>query len=538
MALGRHGLGHVVARMNLQDHMPMVARIVSRGKLEVLPPDDETIARRLVLTMQELGPTFTKLGQILSTRPDIIPEPYLCEFRKLQDSVKPFSTSEAKAIIEKELGRAIPDVFSEFGDEPFASGSIAQVYHARLASGHPVVVKVRRPGIKSVVKADIELLYYFAHHAERNWPELNPVRLVEEFESSIRKELDFVAEASYTSKFHQLMSETPGITSPRVFWDCSTSQVLTVERMSGIRPDSIAELDRCGIDRPAVAKRLAEAFMRQYVELGFFHADPHPGNLFIDEQGNVAIVDFGNTAHLTDQMLSQLSTALIAVSKENIDILLEVYFEMGEAPPLDTHRFMPDFLEIYDKYYGMPLKRIDLGSLFNDFFRLARAHGLTMPRNLVMLSRSLVLVTGVCRTLDPEFNMSELIEPAARRVLAQKVSPKHAARKLGLQLWHTSKLMQNLPGHLKTILQKIEAGTMTVSFKHQGLEGLINELDRVSNRLSVSIILMGTVVGSSIALHSNFLSLWGIPVLGIAGYVIAAMLGLWLVWDILRSGRY
>ena len=535
--LWRHGLGHVVTRLNLPEYIPLVGRMVTR-RVEILPPDEETIARRLALVLQELGPTFIKLGQILSTRPDFVPEPYISEFRKLQTAVAPFPTPEARTIIERELGEPIEAIFSEFPDQPFASGSIAQVYSARLAGGTPVVVKVRRPGIARKIRSDIEILRFLARQAEKNWPTITPVRVVDEFENAIHKELDLVVEASYTSKFHKLLPQMPHITSPEVYWDYTTTNVLTMERMSGIRPDDIDELDRRGVDRPALARALGQAFIKQYLEFGFFHADPHPGNMVIDSEGNIGLLDFGMMGHLSDELLAQLTTALIAISSRNLDVLIDVYLELGEAPLADPRRMTADLLDMFYKYYGMPLKRIDARAVLNDTFRVARSHGLVMPRDLVMLMRSLVLITSVGRTLDPDFNIAEVIEPEARRLMLQKVSPGKAAKAAGRQLWHITRLIHTLPRHLKTIIQKIEAGTLTMAFRHQGLEGLLSELDRVSNRLSISIILAATIVGSSITLQAGTLAVRGVSAIGIAGFVIAAMLGLWLVWDILRSGRF
>ena len=537
--LWRHGLGHVVTRLNVQEYMPLVGRMVTR-KVEMLPPDDETIARRLALVMQELGPTFIKLGQILSTRPDFVPEPYISEFRKLQAAVAPFPTPEAKEIIERELGRPIARMFSEFSDQPLASGSIAQVYSARLADGTAVVVKVRRPGIDKKIRSDIDILRFLARHAERNWPSLGPTRIVDEFDSAIRKELDLVVEASCTSKFRKLLPQMPGIRCPEVFWDYSTANVLTMERLHGIRPDDVDELDRRGVDRKALAHTLGQAFIKQYIEFGFFHADPHPGNMVIDSDGNAVLLDFGMMGHLSDELLGQLTTALVAISTQNLDVLVEVFMEMGQAPVSDPRQMTSDLMEMLDKYYGMPLKRIDARAVLNDAFRIARNHGLVLPRDLVMLMRSLVLITSIARTLDPDFNIAEVIEPEARRLMMQKLSPHRAAKAAGVHLWHIARLVQTLPRQLKAILQKIESGTLAVAFKHQGLESLIMQIDRASNRLSVSIILGATLVGSSIALQARILPLpvIGVSAIGFVGYMIAALLGLWLVWDILRSGRF
>ncbi|NQT19207.1 MAG: AarF/ABC1/UbiB kinase family protein [Planctomycetes bacterium] len=537
--LWRHGLGHIVTRLNVQEHLPMVARLATRGKVELLPSDDETFARRLTMALQELGPTFIKLGQILSTRPDFVPEPYLSEFRKLQDEVKPFPSDQAKEIVHKELRKEFDKVFAEFSDEPLASGSIAQTYAAKLLDGTPVVVKVRRPDIERKIDSDIDILRYLARHAERNWPELNPMLVVDEFEKAIHKELDFIVEASYTSKSHEFFEDIPDVKCPKVYWECTTPNILTMERITGIRPDDADELDRLGLDRKVLATNLGKAFVKQYVDFGLFHADPHPGNILIQADGTIALIDFGMTGHLTSDLLSEISTVLIAIAKQDLDILIDVYISISEGGAfVDARKLRPDILEMFDKYYGMPMARIDMAHVFNDSLRIARKHKLVLPRDLVMLMRSMVVVTSVGRMLDPEFNVAELIEPEARRLILRKASPQRAVKDLGLSLWHTSRILRSVPERLRSIVQKIESGTLTVAFKHQGLEGLISGLDRVSNRLSVSIILGSTIVGSSIALQAKILPIRGISAIGIVGYLVAAMLGLWLVWDVLRSGRY
>jgi len=536
-SLWRHGLGHIVNRLGVQEHLPFVARIVAGRKGELLEPDDETIARRLVLVFQELGPTFIKFAQLLSTRPDFVPDPYLSEFRKLQDDVKPFPTREARQIIESELGVAVDEVFSEFPDDPVAAGSIAQVYRARLRDGKAVIVKVQRPGIARTISSDIDILMYLAKHAERNWPETSPVIIVQEFERAIRKELDFLVEASYTAKFREFVKDLPGVVSPSVYWDYTSRLVLTVEYISGFRPTP-EEARRRGFDPKSLAKMLGRVFIKQYVDFGLFHADPHPGNILITDTGDVALVDFGMTGHITEDLLSDLSSALIAVTRQNFDILIDIYADITEAGLADAGKLKPDLVELFDKYYGMPLKHIDMGQMFNDSLRIAREHGLTMPRDLVMLMRSLVIVTSVAQSLDPDFNMAALLQPEAKRLVLRKMSPRKSVSEAGMQLWHTSRIIRKLPAHLRNIVQKIESGTLAVAFKHQGLESLISELDRVSNRLSVSLILGSTIVGSSIALHAEVLPIRGISALGVAGFIVAALLGMWLVWDILRSGRY
>ena len=546
IVLARHGFTYFVHRLNLHRYLPRRSKWASRAGPIPERVDEETLARRVALVMEDLGPTFVKLGQVLSTRPDLVPEAFVREFRRFQDHVVPFDSEKAIAVVEHELGGRVGELFEWFGEQPVASGSLAQVHPATLKSGQAVVVKVQRPGINRIVMTDVDILLDLARYAERHVTELRifrPVLIMEEFQRSMRRELEFVTEASYTAKFHEAFSDGSIVRTPKVFWEFTTSQVLTMERLEGVNIGQRDELVRRGIDCHQVACRLVEAFMRMFFEIGLFHADPHPGNLLVADDGTLSIVDFGNTGHLSDELRRQTASLLIALSRREDELVVRQLCDIGLFPPgTDSSAIERDILELLDRYYGIPLKRLDTRSVFADLTRIMRENNVLLPREFLLVARALMLITSTAREIDPDFNVADVLAPYAHRLLIKKLSPRGVLRELATSTYGVAHLLHRLPGQVADIIRKMDAGTWQILFKHEGLENFIHELDRVSNRISVSIILGAVVIGSSLILHAG---LWptigrdpGISILGLLGYIIAGLMGLWLVWDILRSGRY
>ncbi len=535
----RNGLGHFVRRLNLQEHLPMLARVLGPRDAGAVPHDEETVARRVATALQELGPTFVKMGQMLSSRPDLLSDSFISEFRQLQDHVAPFPGEHAREIIHSELGPNA-DLFEHIEAEPFASGSIAQVHRATLKDGSQVVVKIRRPGIEQIVLSDVAILSFLAQRAQSLFPELNPVAIVDEFEKAMRREMDLVTEASYTAKFREAFEDEQDIHSPKVYWELTTSQVLTLEWVKGVSVAKLGELRERGVDLNRVATTLANSFMKQFFMMGLFHADPHPGNLLVMDDGRVALIDFGLVGHLTAELRSQLVTIAIALSRQDVELAVEAYAEIGElSESTNPKRLKAELLEMLDKYYGMPLKRIETMTVFSDTTRIARSYGIVMPRDLILLARSFVTVTSVARQIDPDFDLAAMVGPHAKAMLMDKLSPARMARALGVNAWHLGHLLARLPSDLRHILRKLGTGALQFRFKHEGLETLIHELDRASNRLSVSLTLGSVVIGSSLIIHSDLgPKVFNISAFGLFGFIIAGAMGLWLAWDIIRSGRY
>jgi len=541
--LTKHGFGWLVLRLHLDRLVPFRKRLLrSRGREEERA--DPSTASRVARVLEELGPTYVKLGQVLGSRTDLLPPAFIDEFRKLQDRVAPFPTAAARVEIERELGTAIDEVFDDFGPEPFAAGSIAQAYAARTKDGAPVVIKVRRPGIHDVLEADIDILGRLAALAERYVPEyriFRPSLMVEEFAQTVRREVDFIAEASNTQRFGEAFADDPHIRIPRVLWNLTSSGVLTLERIEGVAVYDARALAAAGADRKALAAHLTDCFLRQYFELGLFHADPHPGNLVVQAPDVLGILDFGQVGRLSDTMRSRLGTALVAALHRDFDIVLDVFDEaVGLPDDVDSERIKEDLAALVDKYAGVPLKQLDLKELFDEITATARRHRVVLPRDFVLLGKSLVIMGGVALDLDPETSMVEVVRPKIRRLTAEKVSAKRLAHHGMTSAYHLISLVEQGPRSVRQLLRKLMRGRLQILFRHENLEHLITELDRSSNRIAFSMIVAAIILGSAIVLQTSIgpnLPYTEVPILGLLGFLLAGLLGLWLVIAILRSGR-
>lgn len=542
MVLVRHGFADLTERLNLRRYVPILRRKAAATRMP--------LAERAAEVLQELGPTFVKLGQMLSLRPDILPPDFIAAFRRLQDSVRPFPEDEARAIVEECLGSKAEEVFSEFEAAPLASGSIAQVHGARLPDGRGVVVKVRRPGIESKVRGDLALLAQLAQMLQRHVSELRvyrPVELVEEFGRSISRELDLGAEAAATAKFAANFRDDRCVAVPEVVWSHTKGDCLTITRITGTPLSDAAALEREGIDKKKLAGVVADCFLRQFFEYGMFHADPHPGNMFALASDRLGLIDFGAVGHLTDEMISQLAAALFAVSTGDVALIVSVYEEIGvleESP--DRRAVLADFQDLFDRYYGLPADRVDIRSVFGDVTAVAREHNARLPRELVMFGRALVTAFSVVQELDPELRISELIRPYIRRLVLTRLEPSGLSRAGARSAYHLLSLVRSLPGDLRSIVRKLREGRLRFEFRHEGLEDFTTELDRASNRLAFSVVTGAIIIGSSFIMSSGVGPTWELlrivgmddtPILGLVGFLIAGVLGLGLMWSIFRSGK-
>jgi len=535
--LARHGLGHFVERM----HLPLPARWRPRP----IPPESiktsRTLAQRAASAAQELGPTFVKAAQFLSTRPDLMPPVYIEEFSRLQDHVEPFPTEIAKDLIEEELGGKISEFFKAFHDVPIASGSIAQVHWAETIDGHAAVVKVKRPGIARVVSSDMEVLKFLAGLLEEYIPEsrtLRPKMLVDEFGRHLERELDFLHEAAATQEFHKAFADSDQFHGPEVIWELTTPSVLTLERVSGRRISEYA-VEADADARRELASRLFDLYMIQFFKLGHFHGDPHPGNILIDERMRINIVDFGLTGRITDELQGAIGTAVLALDNHDINLLAAVLEDLGVfTETTDTSEVKSDIRGIVETYYGMPLGRIRLGTLFGQINSIAQRNSLFLPRDFVLMAKALATVGMLARELDPNFNSAEALGPYLRLVVKKKLSPEALGRSLAWMGFHGLHLLRDAPASMRRVVRKILTGGLSINFQHKGLEKLISDIDRSSNRLAFSIVVASLIVASSLIMTSGIGPLIaGVSIIGIAGYLLAALLGLWLIFAILRSGR-
>lgn len=500
---------------------------------------DAVWAVRAAAALQELGPTFVKLGQFLSARPDLLPAAFSAEFRKLQDHVAPSDRDAVAAAVAAELGGPVKEVFASFEPDPFAAGSVAQVHRAVTRDGEPVVVKVRRPGIEAGMELDLLLLTYLAGHLEAHVAASRPLRptlLVEEFRRAVRHEFDLLAEASAAERFAAAFAGRSELVVPRVRWDLTTGGVLTMARLDGV---NILSAPLSVPDRRRLAGQLLDVFLHQIFVLGMFHADPHPGNLMVLAGGKLALLDFGLVGRLDARLRERLVGALSAAAARDLDLLLEMLAELDAVGDgADPEELKLDLAALLDKYHGLPARRFRLDALFAEFTELARRHRLAVPRELLLVGKAMVTVGGVVAALCPDMGPAEMIRSRIAGLVAGQVTTEHLARRGMLSLWQLGDLLRSGPAGARRLFRKLLRGELRFGFRHEGLAEFNRELGRTANRLAFSVLVAAMFLGSSIIIHSRMGPDWmGIPLLGLAGYLMAGFAALWLVVAIFRSGR-
>jgi ubiquinone biosynthesis protein len=537
--LAKYGFGYLLERLRL-DRTRKVRKVTPSPAPASL---DLPAPVRVRKALEELGPTFIKLGQILSTRADLIPLRYCIELGKLQDCVPPFPLEEAQAQIEKDLRKSLTELFREFIPEPMAAASLAQVHLATLRNGQEVIVKVQRPRIRAVIDEDFDILAQLARLANRylaEWRPYNPVQLVHEFRQSILKELDFTLEAANNQRIHEQFKGDETVYIPRIHQELSTSRVLVMERVKGIKITELEALQEAGLDRRLLAIRGANAFLRQIFVFGFFHADPHPGNLFALPGNRVAFIDFGMIGRLHKETKEQIAAMLVAIANHDIHRLLEAAMALGavdEDAPLQ--RLSWDLEDLLDRHYVSSLKSFKVGDALKDLLNVMSRYHMHMPPEMTMLSKTLITIEGVGETLDPDFDMVALTKPFAQKLISERYSLDAMAWDLRGMAETLYNLVVSLPKNMQWIMDKLKKGTLGLKFQLKGLERLILTLERASNRLSFSLIVAAIIVGSSIVLIADKgPHLLGYPAIGLVGFLAAGLMGLWLVISILRSGRF
>ncbi|MBI3392449.1 MAG: AarF/ABC1/UbiB kinase family protein [Nitrospirae bacterium] len=547
----KHGFGQFLERLNLRRFVPFRRRIrllrMGRGEAPYCPLPEErtTLAERIRLAFEELGPTFIKFGQILSVRPDLIPRPFIEEFSKLQDEVPPFPVQEVRAILEADWKRPIDQVLASFDEVPVAAASIAQVHRAKLLSGEDVVLKIRRPHIETLVAQDVEILRRIAELIDRRIPEMrifNLTMIVDEFARCIRKEMDFVLEGENAARFKLHFDKSPDAYVPAVFRDLSTPRVLVLERIAGIRINDVRRLEKAGFDLADVARQGVEVAYKMVLEDGFFHADPHPGNLFVLPDGRIGIVDFGIVGRVSEDQRRLFADTFVAFVRKDFGRLVEAYVEMGiVSPDTDLHMFRREFKrdleELIEPIFGRRFRQIPLAEYAQRGVDLAVKYKLQLPRDLYLLNKTMVTIEGLALELAPDLDLYGLARPFAERLVKKYYSASGMARDAGEEILKIASLVRNAPKRADDMVEKVLKDDLHLNLSHKGLDRFTQEFDRSSNRLSFALIIASIVVGSSIIVLSAKDVTHGYPLLALVGYGAAVTLGLWLVIAIMRSGR-
>ena len=531
----RHGFGQLLEQVGFPASF-FLERVVSKRPEAA----KAALPARLRLVLEELGPTFVKFGQILSTRPDLIPKVYIQEFSKLQEHVPPVPFQDIEQLITDELGASPHDIFAEFERDPIASASIGQVHRARTVDGEIVAVKVQRPGIHKQVKADLRILFYFAEMLEEHVEELQfyrPTEIIEEFRYYLFREMDYELELRNLERFRDNFPDSSILAVPRPIRGLSTERVLTMEFLPGA---SIAEAMNSPLaERQALARNGLTIILQQVFRDGFFHADPHPGNVKVMPDGRLALLDCGMVGRVAEHLKLRMADLLLAVSSTNYRRVAEIVSELGEArAELDRERFERDVADIVDCYSTGRLADVNTGEILEDMMTVSLNHHLKLPANLSMMIKSLITVEQLGKALDPDVDVLSAAEPHLKALLRERYSVKKNLEYLLSASREYLRLLRRLPGEVSLILKKLKGGTLRIEMRHSGLERLIHAMEHSTNRISFSVIIAALIVGSSIVMRSGIGgTIFGYPALGFVGYTIAAVMGLWLVIMIARSGK-
>ncbi|MEB2310141.1 MAG: AarF/ABC1/UbiB kinase family protein [Candidatus Brocadiaceae bacterium] len=539
--LTKHGFGFAIQQLRLEDHIIGRGIIKMRIVRRFIEPR-ESRAVRLRKALEELGPTFIKFGQILSIRPDLIPLDLCNELSKLQDNVPPFGYEYVRKQIRESFGKYPEELFASFDPEPLAAASLGQVHRAKLKTGESVVVKVQRPDIRKMIETDIDILYTLAQLANRYMQEVrlfNPVGIVNEFSKVITKEIDFTCEAHNIDRFRKNFKDSAMVHIPAVFWDCTRLKVITTEEIKGIRLNDYLNQMHTAEEKKAVAANGANAVLQQIFIDGFFHADPHPGNIFILPNNVVAFIDFGMVGRLDEDTKDVIVSLLIAVSMKNINSILKALERLGAFVEEDTlHDFKNDISDFLERYYDIPLKQIELSVILPQTIDLMTRHKLKISPQFHILNKALATIDGVARQLDPEFNTIAHTRPFVEKLVHDRYDMKHIIREITSYSSELLDILRILPRDTYEIVKKIKRGKLKIEFEHQGLSKFISEMDKSSNRISFSLVISALIIGSSLIVMTNRGPLInGFPVLGIVGFIFAGFLGLGLAIGVLRSGR-
>lgn len=544
--LAKHGFGFLIDKTKVFDLFDKKkgASNIERSSL--------SRGQRIRQVCEQLGPTFIKLGQIASTRHDVIPEDIIRELEHLQDNVPAFSYHQVKEILEEEYGKPIDMVFAHFEQTPIATASIGQVHQAKLHSGKIVAVKVQRPDIFNVIETDLEILFDIARVSENrtDWgKQYHLCDLVEEFAFSIRNEMNYLQEARNTERIQNNLKEAyfSSIQIPNIYWEYTTKKVLVLEYFAGEKltqnNNGLVETQTTSYDKNEVATEIIEVMFHMILHDGIFHADPHPGNILILPNRNIGLLDFGMVGKLSDSLQKNFINIIIGLMRRNTGMIIKAIHEIGIIPNnVDSKRLHHDVEQLRNKYYEVPFSEISLGQAIKDLFAVTRKHKILIPSDFLLLAKALITLEGLVETLAPNLSIIGIAEPMGKRYLQAQYSPENVLKHVFDETIEFGENVFALPKLTKELLQKTKDGNMNIQITIPKLEVFLRKLDTISNRLSFSIIMLsfsiimvGLIVGSSLNRRETLL--WEIPAIE-GGFIIAAFMFLWLLISIFRSGRF
>lgn len=538
--LFKYGFEDLIEMLHIDQYLESGLQMINRKPREQI----EKLSRpeRLRMAFEELGPTFIKLGQLLSTRPDFIPTDYLDELAKLQDDVPPFPFSQVEETFLAETGQKPSELFYRIDEDPVAAASIGQVHRATLKNGHDVVVKIQRPDIERVISVDLEILAHLASLMEMYVEEMQghkPTSVVEEFARTLSNEIDYTVEISNIQRFARQFHGNDNIYVPKVYRELSSERILTMENIKGIKASRIDTLQQKGVDLPLVARRGTNLIMEQIFVHGFFHADPHPGNIFILPDNVICFIDFGMMGRLSRKNREDFTDLLLNIISRNERKVTEGVLKLtNHYAKIDKEALSRDLTAMMDRYLYLPLKELEAGKIFHNLLELVSQHKIYFKPNLYLMMKALSTAEGVGQTLDPELELIRLAEPFMRKVQTDRLRLGRIADETGITTSEYLQLIRELPDELRSILSQVRKGKMKLEFEHLGLEKLRAALDQASNRIAFAIVLAALIIGSSLIVLSGIPPKWfDIPIIGLVGFLMAGVMGFWLLLSILRHGR-
>ena len=501
---------------------------------------------KMRLVCEELGPTFVKFGQILSNRPDLIPLELIFEFEKLQDNVPPMTESAAKQVVETELKGKVEDIFAWFDPTPFASASMAQVHKATLHTGEKIALKIQRPEIREVIVEDIKVMYTIAEVLERRIPSLksfDPVELVKNFEESILKELDFINESINVQRFYNNLindeKDDQFAYAPKVFREYTTAKILGLEFISGIKINRIEKIEEKGIDPKIIANRLAISYFKQIFEYGFFHADPHPGNLLVLSNGKVCYLDFGMMGSILPKDIEIFGRLFLAITRKDVGKIIKALQQLSNNTAIQNMRELEfDINEFVEKYYVRSIHENEMSTVLLELKDIIIAHGLKVPMHFFLFARSLVTIEGVIQKLDPDLDQFALVRPYLLNIVAKKFSPLQMGRKVINSVYEFGNYLEEFPSDLRNAIRKINSGQIKVDLTHKGIDPMVHTIQRVSKQIISAAIISALIIGSALFISFNVEPLWGkTSVLGAIGLIISGIIAIGMIRD-LRKGDH
>ncbi|MCF8167126.1 MAG: phosphotransferase [Rhodoferax sp.] len=537
----RHGLGDTVRRLGLADRLERAGHALHWDHAADLARLEPPVQVRKA--MEELGPTFIKLGQILAGRSDIFGPDWIEQFQKLHSRVPALPLEALRPQLREDLGGEPEEVFLHFEEQPLAAASIAQVYRATLKDGTLVIVKIRRPEIKEVIEADLRLLGHLASLVEAEIPSLKPYRpqqLVREFAKSLRRELNLTTECRNAERIAANMVGLPFIVVPRVHWAYTSERINVQDYVGGVPGEQLAKLNlQAGFDRPLLAQRGAQAVLKMIVQDGFFHADPHPGNVFYLPDNRIAFIDFGMVGHLPQRRREELLQLLLGLVERESQTVADVLLDWtGDDHAVNLQQLESEIEVFVDQYHGTPLADLSLGQMLSDVTSILREHQLGLPSDLALLIKAFISLEGMGRGLDPGFHMASQATPMLRQVVRAAYQPRALALRGWKTLRRTLAFAEQLPHDLSRLIRNARRGRIHIGIELEHLRRVGDQIDRAANRLAMALVIAALIIGSSIVMNvQGGPTLLGLPMFGLLGFVGAVLGGLWLVRAIWRSGR-